>query len=79
MQCGFAGGQPGRRESDCWRRATPALSASSTATGATLPSFGRFVYTRIKTATQDGEFSDSLPPSPPPPHFDTLSEDRGWV
>merc|ERR1712156_32293 len=28
-------------------------SASSTATGATLPSFGRFVYTRIPTATQD--------------------------
>ena len=33
----------------------PPLSASSTATGATLPSFGRFVYTRIPTATQDGE------------------------
>merc|ERR1711970_1221760 len=30
-------------------------SASSTATGATLPSFGRFVYTRIKTATQDAQ------------------------
>merc|ERR1712156_217168 len=30
-------------------------SASSTATGATLPSFGRFVYTRIPTATQDAQ------------------------
>merc|ERR1712156_1323644 len=28
-------------------------SASSTATGATLPSFGRFVYSRIPTTTQD--------------------------
>ena len=57
----------------CWRSARPArerslamshdcppLSASSTATGATLPSFGRFVYTRIPTATQDGEFSSHL-------------------